>query len=109
MTKYYAKVNNDLVTDLIAADDEFIKSLDGEFIEIPDPSIKRTATIGGVYDRALNKFYDQKPFKSWTLSLETLQWIPPVPMPTEDPPYIWDEDRQAWIEERKRTLVEFMP
>ena len=37
-------------------------------------------------------------YASWTLDLETLLWVPPVPMPIDDKKYIWKEVDVSWVE-----------
>ena len=59
---------------------------------------KHYAGIGSTYDSARDAFIPPKPFNSWTLDEETCTWQPPVPRPTDDKVYTWDEDNQQWIE-----------
>ena len=59
---------------------------------------KHYAGIGSTYDSARDAFIPLKPFNSWTLDEETCTWQPPVPRPTDDKVYTWDEDNQQWIE-----------
>jgi hypothetical protein len=58
---------------------------------------KRYAAIGYTYDANLDAFIRAKPFPSWVFNLDTLDWDPPVPMPTEGGPYIWDEGTTSWV------------
>lgn len=57
---------------------------------------KRYAGQGYTYDSARDAFITPQPFPSWTLDEITLDWVPPVPMPT-DAIYRWDEETQTWI------------
>lgn len=41
-------------------------------------------------------FIPPQPFPSWTLNPDTALWGAPTPMPTEDGPWIWDEDTLSW-------------
>ena len=57
---------------------------------------KRYAGIGYTYDPALDAFITPQPFPSWTLDNATADWIPPIPMPTDGKPYVWNESTQSW-------------
>jgi len=59
---------------------------------------KHYAGIGFKYDATLDAFVPPKPFASWTLNETTCVWEAPVPYPTDDKPYTWDEDNQVWVE-----------
>jgi hypothetical protein len=59
---------------------------------------KNYAGIGFTYDSGRNAFISPKPFPSWVLDEETCGWNPPVPHPTDDKFYTWNEDSQQWIE-----------
>lgn len=50
------------------------------------------AWIGGDYVGGY--FYPPQPFPSWTR--HEGEWLPPIPMPTDGGPYVWDEDAQKW-------------
>lgn len=56
------------------------------------------AGIGFIYDEAQDLFYPQQPFPSWTFDSSIANWQPPVPMPTDDKPYLWNEEDQIWEE-----------
>tara|TARA_B100000131_G_C17975135_1_gene556151 strand:+ start:282 stop:650 length:369 start_codon:yes stop_codon:yes gene_type:complete len=60
----------------------------------------RYACIGGYYDSERNAFMHPKPFPSWTLNEETLDWQAPVDYPPEYDlkPHTWDEENQQWVE-----------
>jgi hypothetical protein len=59
---------------------------------------KNYAGAGYTYDAAIDAFVPPKPYPSWVLNNETAQWAAPVPMPTDDKKYIWDEATQSWVE-----------
>jgi hypothetical protein len=40
-------------------------------------------------------FIPPQPYPSWTLD-ENVNWQPPVPCPTDDKAYVWNEDDQEW-------------
>lgn len=39
-----------------------------------------------------------KPYPSWSWNAEKLQWQAPVPYPEDGGFYVWDEEKQEWIE-----------
>ena len=59
---------------------------------------KHYAGIGFTYDLARDAFISAKPFNSWILDEETCTWQAPVPMPTDEKPYVWDEETVSWKE-----------
>lgn len=58
---------------------------------------KHFAGIGFTYDAQRDAFIPPKPFASWVLNEDTCLWEPPVAMPTEGGPYVWDETAGAWV------------
>ena len=105
---HFAKIENDKVVQVIVAEQEFIDSQPGEWIqtsyntrggEHPEglPLRKNYAGIGYTYDRKKDAFIEPKPFPSWNLNEETCLWEPPVPMPEPGYNYIWDEETVSWI------------
>jgi hypothetical protein len=59
---------------------------------------KHFAGIGFKYNTTLDAFVPPNPFPSWTLDETTCLWEAPVPYPTDDKPYTWDEANQVWVE-----------
>jgi len=43
-------------------------------------------------------FIAPKPFDSWLLDEDTCQWNAPIPYPTDDKKYVWDEEQLNWKE-----------
>lgn len=58
---------------------------------------KNYAGIGFAYDAARDAFIPPKPFPSWTLNESTCRWEAPVPYPSDDEVYMWDEENQEWV------------
>lgn len=55
------------------------------------------AAIGDKYEKSVDKFYTPiPPFPSWKLSAD-FEWQPPVPKPTDDKHYYWDESSIQWL------------
>jgi hypothetical protein len=63
------------------------------------PLRKNYAGIGYTYDANRDAFIPPKPFASWLLNEDTCQWSAPVPMPTDDKFYFWDEATLTWVEQ----------
>ncbi len=120
---HYAKVENSLVTQVIVAEAEFfetfVDSSPGEWVQTsyntlgvvhynPDtnePSAdqskalrKNYAGVGFTYDSVRDAFIPPQPYASWTLNEDTCLWHSPVPYPTDDLLYSWDEDTTSWVE-----------
>jgi len=58
---------------------------------------KNYAGIGYKYDAQRDAFIPPQPFQSWTLNEDTCLWDPPVPMPTDNQIYHWDEATTSWV------------
>lgn len=110
---HYAKVENDRVTEVIVAKQDFIDTLDGEWIKTSyntyenqhangkTPLRGNYAGIGYTYDRENDVFYDMKPFESWILNTSKWNWEPPIPRPDDEdpfanPPIFYDWDEEAY-------------
>lgn len=59
---------------------------------------KNYAGIGYTYDIQKDAFISPKPFPSWVLNEETCLWSSPVPYPTDNKRYSWDEATTSWVE-----------
>jgi hypothetical protein len=62
------------------------------------PLRKNYAGIGYSYDTTRDAFIPPKPFNSWVLNEDTCLWNAPVPYPTDDKMYQWNEETVNWIE-----------
>jgi hypothetical protein len=59
---------------------------------------KNYAGIGFTYDPVRDAFIPPKPYESWLLNEDSCLWQAPVPYPTDDLMYNWDEEAQDWVE-----------
>lgn len=58
---------------------------------------KNYAGIGYSYLPApIDGFAPPRPYESWNLDPDVCQWVAPVPMPTDDQSYSWNEESQFW-------------
>lgn len=119
---HYARVVNNLVTQVIVAEADFIATYSqpgeapGEWIQTsyntrggvhygqdgnPDGGVAlrgNYAGIGYVYDQSNDVFYPPSPFPSWVLNTTSWGWEAPTPYPTDDKRYTWDEATTSWVE-----------
>ena len=90
---------NDIVVNTILAYPDFIETLpnSASYVLAHDPEYptRTKGGIGTIYDRVNKVFVYPQPFPSWTLD-ENFNWIPPVPFPTEEGDYDWDEESLSW-------------
>lgn len=114
---HFARVDeNDIVVEVIVADQEFIdgkwlgdpkqwikcsyNTIGGEHLLDGEPLRKNFPSAGYVYDRKHDAFRLPQPFPSWTLNMETFLWEPPIPEPALPPNsnifWAWNEDEQMW-------------
>ena len=55
-----------------------------------------TAYVGG--DWTGTEFRPASPYPSWIWNTQEKLWEVPIPMPTDDKFYLWDEPTLSWIE-----------
>lgn len=109
---HFAYVLNGRVEDVIVAEQDFINGLPpgpGKWIQTSyntyggqhrlggTPLRWNYAAIGGIYDSERDVFLPPKPFSSWNLDPDTLEWVPPVDHPRDGNTYEWDEHQQDWV------------
>jgi len=107
---HFAKIENNIVTDVIVAEQEFIDTQAGTWVQTsyntygnvhygqdgnPDGGVAlrgNYAGIGYTYDNTKDVFYAPKPYASWTLGSNSWLWNSPINYPDDNKSYIWDED-----------------
>jgi hypothetical protein len=101
---HFAKLNNNVVTEVIVSEQDFINSgaVGDSFLWVQTSYNgnfrKNYAAVGYTYDKTKDAFIAPKPYPSWTLVEDTCQWEAPVSYPTDGQAYSWDEDTTAWVE-----------
>ena len=101
---HFAKLNNNIVTEVIVAEKDFINSgqVGDEFLWVQTSYNanfrKNYAGLGYTYDKTRDAFIPPKPFPSWVLDEETCNWNSPVPMPMDGKMYTWNEETTNWVE-----------
>lgn len=124
----YAKVLNNIVTQVIVAEPDFfntfIDTSPGEWLETcygavggkdlcGNPAIRKNyAGVGYSYDKTLDAFIPPPPYKKWVLDKETCLWNPPIPVPTDGKIYLWSDELNDWEEQPipdTQTTVEILP
>lgn len=111
---HYAKIEQGYVTQVIVADQDFINTQSGQWIQtsyntrgnvhygsdnLPDGGVPlrgNYAGVGFIYDSANDVFYAPQPFPSWLLDHSTWLWKSPVALPDDGNHYIWDESKVNW-------------
>jgi hypothetical protein len=103
---HFAKIENGFVTEVIVAEQDFIDTLSGQWVQTSyntngnqhpngTPLRGNYAGIGYTYDATNDVFIAPQPYASWTLNSNWL-WQAPTAMPT-DGQYTWDESTLTWI------------
>ena len=82
---------------------QFCKSIFGEQTNWIQTSYNGTfrknfAGYGYKYDEVHDAFIPPQPYLSWVLNNTTFVWEPPIPYPSDDKIYIWNESTLAWDE-----------
>tara|TARA_B110000902_G_scaffold141649_1_gene163579 strand:+ start:247 stop:597 length:351 start_codon:yes stop_codon:yes gene_type:complete len=111
---HFAKVVEGIVEQVIVAEQDFIDSIEGSWIQTsynthknihygedgePDGGTalrKNFAGVGYNYDATDDFFYSQQFFTSWILDRTTGVWEAPVPYPDEGV-HTWDEEAGEWV------------
>ena len=99
---HYAKVENDIVTQVIVAEKDFfntfVDSSPGEWIQTSyNKSIRKNfAGIGFTYDLTLDAFIPPQPYASWTLNEDTCLWDSPIACPDDGEMLDWNEETLTW-------------
>jgi len=99
---HFAKINNNIVTEVIVAEKDFINSgkVGDEFLWVQTSYNgnfrKNYAGIGYTYDEDRDAFIAPKLYASWILNEETCQWEAPSAMPDDGERYVWNESTTNW-------------
>jgi hypothetical protein len=109
---HFAKIENNIVTQVIVAEQDVIDSglfgnpafwiqtsyntRGGEHPE-GKPLRKNYAGVGYTYDSVRDAFIPPKPYPSWVLNEDRCRWEAPTPRPDEETDWIWDEPTLSWI------------
>lgn len=117
---HFAKVENNIVTEVIVAEQDFINTLPNPELWIqtsyntrggihyaansntPDGGIALRANYAGVgytYNNVNDVFYAPQPFPSWTISSPDWIWKAPVSYPADNKLYDWDESTLSWVKQ----------
>jgi hypothetical protein len=97
---HYAKIENDIVTEVIVAEQDFIDTLTGFWVQTSyTGSIRKNyAGIGFTYDSIKDVFIAPQPFTSWVFNETTCGWNAPVDIVDDGKEYRWDEATTNWKE-----------
>jgi hypothetical protein len=112
MAHYVFLDSNNIVTEVITGIDEteLIEGLHPEiwYGNFRNQVCKRTsyngnyrknyAGIGYKYDEERDAFIPPKPFNKWVLNEDTCRWESPVPYPSDDKRYVWNDNKGVWEE-----------
>lgn len=96
---YFAEIDNDnKVIRVIVAEQDFINSISGKWVQtdLNGISPKNYAGIGYSWDEERNAFIPDKPYNSWNFNEETCLWNAPIEKPNDDQFYKWNEDSLSW-------------
>lgn len=116
---HYAKIENGIVTQVIVAEEKFISTQPGFWVQTSyntrggihytpnsnEPSSdqskalrKNFASIGDIYDPNLDAFYIPQPYESWILNTDSCYWEAPIQKPNDGKAYFWNEEELTWEE-----------
>ena len=104
----FEKIESGIVTTVIVAEQAFIDTQSGSWVQTSyntyggqhtgggTPLRKNYAGIGYTNDATADAFYAPRPFASWTLDTNTCLWNPPTAHPNDGNRYTWNEGTRSW-------------
>lgn len=108
---HFAKIEDGIVTSVIVAEQDFIDTQSGTWVQTSynttagqhllggTPLRKNYAGLGYTYDSTRDAFIPVQPYPSWVLNEDTCLWDCPVALPVDDSKrYTWNEDAASWVE-----------
>jgi len=107
---HYAKIVDGIVERVIVAEQDFIDTQDGTWVQTSyntyggehslggTPLRKNFAGKGMTYDAVRDAFIPIKTHDSWVLNEASCLWEPPVAMPNDGKSYDWNEETTSWVE-----------
>jgi hypothetical protein len=114
---HFAKIEDNLVTQVIVVDNSDILDGDGNESEALGVEIcqnllggtwvqtsyngnirKNYAGIGYTYDSTRDAFIDPSPYASWVLNETTCKYEAPIAYPSDGKHYKWNEETTSWVE-----------
>lgn len=100
MIKFAELDSNSNVVNVVISTDAGISAIPGVFVKVDlvnNPG-RGDAHIGGSYNKDADKFIAPRPYPSWTLDEDTLEWNAPSVKPNNGKLYFWDEADLSWVE-----------
>ena len=117
---HFAKIENGIVTQVIVAEQDFVDTQEGTWVQTSynthggqhklggSPLRKNYAGIGYVYDSTRDAFYNPQPYPSWILNETTCIWEAPNQPPENvcevgingqsfEVVWVWDEASTSWV------------
>jgi hypothetical protein len=114
---HFARIENNLVTQVIVVENKDTSTPDGTEVESIGVAFcqrlfggnwvktsyngnvrKNYAGVGFTYDAGRDAFIPPKPYASWLLNETTCLWDAPVAYPDDGKMYLWDEATTSWVE-----------
>jgi len=107
---HYAQIEDGVVTNVIVAEQDFIDTQEGTWVQTSyntyggvhslggTPLRKNYAGIGHTYDATRDAFYEPQRYASWTLNDDSCLWEAPIKYPDNVNEYTWNEDTISWDE-----------
>ena len=97
---HYAKIEDDIVTQVIVAEQDHIDTLSGTWVQTSyNATIRKNfAGIGYTYNSSKDAFIPPKPYPSWVFNETTCGWDAPVEITDDGKKYTWDESITNWKE-----------
>lgn len=105
---YFAKIENNKVVTVIVAEQDYIDTLDGEWVQTSYNTLKgkhveggtplrgNYAGIGYEYNREYDIFLPPKPYTSFVINPITATWKAPIDKPLDGQLFKWNEELQQW-------------
>lgn len=103
--RYFAKIENGVVLETIVAEQSFVDSIEGTWVEYfrdakgePEKKYNPAKKNSTTYDYVNEAFIEPQTFPSWSLN-DKFKWEAPIKKPddTETHFYYWNEEDKQWV------------
>jgi len=95
---YFAEIKNNKVIRVIIAEQDYIDTLEGQWVETFTDGSQRGkyAGIDDDWDSDNNRFKPKKLYDSWIWNEQEKRYDPPSAMPLDSQLYKWNENAKRW-------------
>ena len=109
---HFAEINNGVVGKVIVAEQDYIDTLQGTWVQTSYNTFECEHDLGGtpfrgnyalpgmIWDEKKDAFYHAAPHDNWVLNEKKWKYEPPIAMPTSTPKgaWVWNQEDNKWVD-----------